>query len=816
MSFSTSIRSALALGAALLLVLAGVPVVSAAPASVFQVGVVSPTTASIFSPVMLSTTLILGDKAISSCSLYLDGGRFGSPLVAGDVQIGSPSTQVFSGSFSITTAGTYNAQVQCTDSAGNSVTSEPQNLVVSSDDFQPPTVTSAAYTGSVFPNQLIPLSATYNDAGQVSFCQVEINGSRLPFLLQQNRVSGTVSHELETNMLTPGSTNTYRFSCTDVAGNIGYSQLRTLPAFSVDVTAPTISGVTPASGYVNEQLTINASYADAVGITGCTMAIAGPGGISIAPQAMTRNGGATSGNVWRSYTPTSVGSYTFTIVCTDGAGNSRTLAHPVTIASRTAPDTTSPVIGALTPTTAVAGTPVTFSATHNDSVGVTSCFLIIDGTPSNTTLSGTSQSGTASRSHTFSSSGSYQVTMSCFDAAGNNGVSTRTVVVSSAAGVPVVDSVAPSLSSLSPLTATRGAATTISVGYSDAVGVTACTLLVNTITQGSMTLGSAMSGTATRSHTFSAAGSYTLKVNCQDQAGNVATASATVVVSEPTTTPTPTVTFPTVGLIPSVTVSVNAPATLSATVSDAGSTITRCDLYVNGVLDGAMTVSGGIASRSRTFTAQGTYLVYVRCTNAAGNSTNGTTTSVVAAASTTPTPTPTPTTPVTPTPTTPGTTPVTTVRAPALMKLACPNYVVAADHPCKAVYYYGLDGRRHAFPNSQVYFTWFNDFSSVVEVTSSFLASVPLGRNVTYRPGVRMVKFTTLDRVYAVGRGGVLRWVMTEEVARGLYGSNWARQIDDIADVFFTDYQFGTDISSGTGYSPSGEALGTTTIDQSW
>ncbi len=150
------------------------------------------------------------------------------------------------------------------------------------------------------------------------------------------------------------------------------------------------------------------------------------------------------------------------------------------------------------------------------------------------------------------------------------------------------------------------------------------------------------------------------------------------------------------------------------------------------------------------------------------------------------------------------------------MKLACPNYVVAADHPCKAVYYYGLDGKRHAFPNSQVYFTWFNDFSSVVEVTSSFLASVPLGRNVTYRPGVRMVKFTTLDRVYAVGRGGVLRWVMTEEVARGLYGSNWARQIDDIADVFFTDYQFGTDISSGTGYNPSGEALGATTIDQNW
>ena len=68
-----------------------------------------------------------------------------------------------------------------------------------------------------------------------------------------------------------------------------------------------------------------------------------------------------------------------------------------------------------------------------------------------------------------------------------------------------------------------------------------------------------------------------------------------------------------------------------------------------------------------------------------------------------------------------------------------------------------------------------------------------------------MVKFTTDPKVYAVSRGGLLRWVKTEELARSFYGNDWNQKIDDIADAFYTNYTFGTEINSVTEYSPSAE-----------
>ena len=120
----------------------------------------------------------------------------------------------------------------------------------------------------------------------------------------------------------------------------------------------------------------------------------------------------------------------------------------------------------------------------------------------------------------------------------------------------------------------------------------------------------------------------------------------------------------------------------------------------------------------------------------------------------------------------------------SLIKLVCPPIAVSADHPCKAVYYYARDGKRHAFPNERVYFTWYVDFRGVTEIPATALAAIPLGRNVTYRPGVRLVKFLTLNRVYAVEKGGVLRWITSETLVRALYGLNWNRNVDDIEDVF--------------------------------
>lgn len=126
------------------------------------------------------------------------------------------------------------------------------------------------------------------------------------------------------------------------------------------------------------------------------------------------------------------------------------------------------------------------------------------------------------------------------------------------------------------------------------------------------------------------------------------------------------------------------------------------------------------------------------------------------------------------------------VRVHDLVKLADDgNRLTQAD---SAVYYLGSDGRRHAFSNEKVYFSWYTGFGGVRIISGNDLASVPLGVNVTYRPGVKMVKFMTDPKVYAVAGNRSLRWVGTEAVARDLYGASWNRMIDDISDAFYPDY----------------------------
>jgi hypothetical protein len=112
-----------------------------------------------------------------------------------------------------------------------------------------------------------------------------------------------------------------------------------------------------------------------------------------------------------------------------------------------------------------------------------------------------------------------------------------------------------------------------------------------------------------------------------------------------------------------------------------------------------------------------------------------------------------------------------------------------------AVYYCGVDGKRYVFVNSRVYFTWYGDFSMVKVISDADLAKIPLGGNVTYRPGVKMVKAESDPKVYVVSRGGLLRWISSETIAKQLYGNNWNKMIDYIPDAFWINYQFGDPIN---------------------
>ena len=125
-----------------------------------------------------------------------------------------------------------------------------------------------------------------------------------------------------------------------------------------------------------------------------------------------------------------------------------------------------------------------------------------------------------------------------------------------------------------------------------------------------------------------------------------------------------------------------------------------------------------------------------------------------------------------------------------------------------AVYWYATDGKRYVFPTEGTYYSWFSDFSQVKIISDQELSSITIGGNVTYRPGAKLLKINTDPRTYAVSKGGYLRLIASESVASSLYGYNWAKQVHDLPDTFFTNYKMGSALYSFTDYNVSNEYNG--------
>ena len=132
----------------------------------------------------------------------------------------------------------------------------------------------------------------------------------------------------------------------------------------------------------------------------------------------------------------------------------------------------------------------------------------------------------------------------------------------------------------------------------------------------------------------------------------------------------------------------------------------------------------------------------------------------------------------------------------------------------EAVYYYSCTGYRQAFPNESVYFSWFSDFSRVRTITDEQLAGLTLGPNVTYKPGKKLIKIQTDNKVYALDLGNTLRWVTSENLARSLFGLKWAANVADVSPAFFTNYKVGADIEADSDYSPQQASASSSSIDQ--
>ncbi len=117
----------------------------------------------------------------------------------------------------------------------------------------------------------------------------------------------------------------------------------------------------------------------------------------------------------------------------------------------------------------------------------------------------------------------------------------------------------------------------------------------------------------------------------------------------------------------------------------------------------------------------------------------------------------------------------------------CPDF--------SAVYYLAPNGTRAVFPNDKVYFSWYEDFSTVQTISCADLATYPIGALIPYRAGTRLIKITSLNDVYAVEPGGYLRKIVSENDAVQLFGVNWAQKVDDVNDAFWPSYTRGADLA---------------------
>lgn len=104
------------------------------------------------------------------------------------------------------------------------------------------------------------------------------------------------------------------------------------------------------------------------------------------------------------------------------------------------------------------------------------------------------------------------------------------------------------------------------------------------------------------------------------------------------------------------------------------------------------------------------------------------------------------------------------------------------------LYYYGYDGRLHAFLHNALFHSWFKDFLDVNVVSQVKLHEYQVGTPVCLRSGTWLLRFTNSSRVYAVEPGCFLRPLRSEAEAYVLFGKDWQKRImtmDAFYEIFY-------------------------------
>ena len=472
-----------------------------------------------------------------------------------------------------TTAGTVTISVTVTDSDGLSSTAS-QDVAVSP-ALLPPTarLTVSPSSGTA----ALPVTA---DAS----ASTDPQGESLSYAFDfgDGTATGATTSSTANHTYTVAGTYQVTVSTTDTSG-LSDTTRRTVTVDPAPPPPTAALSVTPLSGTAPVLVTADASGSTDPRGESLSYAFDFGDGTTTGPQA----------SATATHTFTAAGTYAVKVTVTDTSGLSDTTRHDVQV---TAPPTARLSVS---PTSGQAPLQVTADASSStDPQGQTLSYAFDFG---DGTTTGSQASPTAT--HTYSAIGSYRVTVTVTDTSGLSDTSRQDVTVNPTRPAAQL-SVTPS-SGTAPTLVTADAS-----GSTDPQGQT----LTYAFDFGDgTTTGPQTSPSAT--HTFSAGGTYTVKVIVTDTSGLSSSATKSVSIAAPAPPTARLSVSPTTGTTP-----VLVTADASASTDPQGQALS----YAFDFGDGTTTTGTSTPTATHTYSVGGTYAVKVTITDTAGLSSSAT------------------------------------------------------------------------------------------------------------------------------------------------------------------------------------------------
>jgi probable HAF family extracellular repeat protein len=319
------------------------------------------------------------------------------------------------------------------------------------------------------------------------------------------------------------------------------------------------------------------------------------------------------------------------VIAGEGALNTKAAVFRLTPVPSAPPDTAPPSITSLSASPSVitppndALVPVTINVVAVDAIDPSPVCAITgvntNGAPANlASITGPLAGLVRARDHV-----RYTFAVRCADATGNAATGSVDVIVPPDTTAPVFTSLTATPSVIGPPKGQNVSVTTVAVATDDS-GVAPVCKLANITGPGSAPIDFNVTGGNTGTVRAVGGRTYTFNELCVDRSNNVAWASVNVVVPTDTTAPvisaisaTPSTLWPPNGQLVAVSVSVSATdnvddSPVCALMSISSTATTADDYAITGPLSARLRASGGRI-----------YTLTVRCTDAAGNSSTGTT-----------------------------------------------------------------------------------------------------------------------------------------------------------------------------------------------